>query len=229
MYWIILLFCHVLLPVLMCQPTPLFLYCRHRLEEGQASSWTRRLKVFLCCTRTKDSQSVGTKCLLSESKLRVWLTVHGTQQSTAVWDSCCQTWTCRISLWAFFEIWSHNESSKPWQQCMQGSKMSSKKQQAELPPRMKRLEVLLYASSFSFLSAWVGWIYSSFSAGGNLGIPRKNRSCCFPLGADFHLSTLLGRAVVFFKRASLNLLVLSITGCSLGQVIAQKSNVVCQF
>ncbi|RLV97290.1 hypothetical protein DV515_00012024 [Chloebia gouldiae] len=29
----------------------------HRLEEGQASSWTRRLKVFLCCTRTKDSQS----------------------------------------------------------------------------------------------------------------------------------------------------------------------------
>ncbi|XP_040985050.1 diacylglycerol lipase-alpha isoform X2 [Aquila chrysaetos chrysaetos] len=30
---------------------------RHRLEEGQASSWTRRLKVFLCCTRTKDSQS----------------------------------------------------------------------------------------------------------------------------------------------------------------------------
>ncbi|XP_043915436.1 diacylglycerol lipase-alpha isoform X1 [Protopterus annectens] len=30
---------------------------RHRLEEGQASTWTRRLKVFLCCTRTKDSQS----------------------------------------------------------------------------------------------------------------------------------------------------------------------------
>ncbi|XP_029438045.1 sn1-specific diacylglycerol lipase alpha isoform X3 [Rhinatrema bivittatum] len=30
---------------------------RHRLEEGQASSWMRRLKVFLCCTRTKDSQS----------------------------------------------------------------------------------------------------------------------------------------------------------------------------
>ncbi|NXW36548.1 DGLA lipase, partial [Phaetusa simplex] len=45
---------------------------RHRLEEGQASSWTRRLKVFLCCTRTKDSQSVGTKYLLSESKLHVW-------------------------------------------------------------------------------------------------------------------------------------------------------------
>ncbi|NXK74824.1 DGLA lipase, partial [Amazona guildingii] len=30
---------------------------RHRLEARQASSWTRRLKVFLCCTRTKDSQS----------------------------------------------------------------------------------------------------------------------------------------------------------------------------
>ncbi|XP_074132774.1 diacylglycerol lipase-alpha isoform X1 [Sminthopsis crassicaudata] len=30
---------------------------RHRLEEGQATSWSRRLKVFLCCTRTKDSQS----------------------------------------------------------------------------------------------------------------------------------------------------------------------------
>ncbi|XP_015425296.1 PREDICTED: sn1-specific diacylglycerol lipase alpha [Myotis davidii] len=29
--------------------------CRHRLEEGQATSWSRRLKVFLCCTRTKDS------------------------------------------------------------------------------------------------------------------------------------------------------------------------------
>lgn len=33
---------------------------RHRLEEGQATSWSRRLKVFLCCTRTKDSQSVST-------------------------------------------------------------------------------------------------------------------------------------------------------------------------
>lgn len=33
--------------------------CRHRLEEGQATSWSRRLKVFLCCTRTKDSQSVS--------------------------------------------------------------------------------------------------------------------------------------------------------------------------
>ena len=32
---------------------------RHRLEEGQATSWSRRLKVFLCCTRTKDSQSVS--------------------------------------------------------------------------------------------------------------------------------------------------------------------------
>ncbi|KAB0389809.1 hypothetical protein E2I00_000545, partial [Balaenoptera physalus] len=32
----------------------------HRLEEGQATSWSRRLKVFLCCTRTKDSQSVST-------------------------------------------------------------------------------------------------------------------------------------------------------------------------
>ncbi|XP_064144024.1 diacylglycerol lipase-alpha isoform X2 [Loxodonta africana] len=30
---------------------------RHRLEEGQATSWSRRLKVVLCCTRTKDSQS----------------------------------------------------------------------------------------------------------------------------------------------------------------------------
>ncbi|XP_058859043.1 diacylglycerol lipase-alpha isoform X2 [Acipenser ruthenus] len=30
---------------------------RHRLEEGQASSWTRRLKVFMCCSRAQDSQS----------------------------------------------------------------------------------------------------------------------------------------------------------------------------
>ncbi|KAG7473965.1 hypothetical protein MATL_G00101460 [Megalops atlanticus] len=30
---------------------------RHRLEEGQASSWTRRLKFFMCCTRAQDSQS----------------------------------------------------------------------------------------------------------------------------------------------------------------------------
>uniref|UniRef100_A0A672PBW9 Diacylglycerol lipase-alpha n=1 Tax=Sinocyclocheilus grahami TaxID=75366 RepID=A0A672PBW9_SINGR len=30
---------------------------RHRLEEGQASSWSRRLKFFMCCTRTKDTQS----------------------------------------------------------------------------------------------------------------------------------------------------------------------------
>lgn len=32
---------------------------RHRLEEGQASSWSRRLKFFMCCTRAKDTQSVG--------------------------------------------------------------------------------------------------------------------------------------------------------------------------
>ncbi|XP_062868592.1 diacylglycerol lipase-alpha [Trichomycterus rosablanca] len=30
---------------------------RHRLEEGQANSWTRRLRFFMCCTRAKDSQS----------------------------------------------------------------------------------------------------------------------------------------------------------------------------
>ncbi|XP_007885645.2 diacylglycerol lipase-alpha [Callorhinchus milii] len=30
---------------------------RHRLEEEQASSWSRRLKFFLCCTRAQDSQS----------------------------------------------------------------------------------------------------------------------------------------------------------------------------
>uniref|UniRef100_A0AAQ5Y9Z2 Diacylglycerol lipase-alpha n=1 Tax=Amphiprion ocellaris TaxID=80972 RepID=A0AAQ5Y9Z2_AMPOC len=30
---------------------------RHRLEEGQASSWSRRLKFFMCCTRTQDTQS----------------------------------------------------------------------------------------------------------------------------------------------------------------------------
>ncbi|XP_064168529.1 diacylglycerol lipase-alpha-like isoform X1 [Anguilla rostrata] len=30
---------------------------RHRLEEGQASSWTRRLKLIMCCTRAQDSQS----------------------------------------------------------------------------------------------------------------------------------------------------------------------------
>uniref|UniRef100_A0A8C2INF5 Diacylglycerol lipase-alpha n=1 Tax=Cyprinus carpio TaxID=7962 RepID=A0A8C2INF5_CYPCA len=30
---------------------------RHRLEEGQASSWSRRLKFFMCCTRAKDTQS----------------------------------------------------------------------------------------------------------------------------------------------------------------------------
>lgn len=39
---------------------PTLPHCRHRLEEGQATSWSRRLKVFLCCTRTKDSQSVST-------------------------------------------------------------------------------------------------------------------------------------------------------------------------
>lgn len=219
-----------LIVVLSCSPSfphvltySLFLFCRHRLEEGQASSWTRRLKVFLCCTRTKDSQSVGTKYLLSESKLCVWLMVRGTQESTAVWDSCCQTWTCLISLWVFFEIWSHNESSKPWQQCMQGLKMSFKKQQVKLPPRIKRLDVLLHASSFSFFLAWMGWINTCISAGENLGIACKNRSWCFPLGADFHLSTLLGRAVVFFKTASLNLLLLSIAGCSLGQVMLRKA------
>ncbi|XP_072574399.1 diacylglycerol lipase-alpha isoform X1 [Paramormyrops kingsleyae] len=30
---------------------------RHRLEEGQASSWSRRLKFFMCCTRAQDSQA----------------------------------------------------------------------------------------------------------------------------------------------------------------------------
>uniref|UniRef100_A0A3B4E098 Diacylglycerol lipase-alpha n=1 Tax=Pygocentrus nattereri TaxID=42514 RepID=A0A3B4E098_PYGNA len=30
---------------------------RHRLEEGQASSWSRRLRFFMCCTRAQDSQS----------------------------------------------------------------------------------------------------------------------------------------------------------------------------
>lgn len=34
---------------------------RHRLEEGQASSWSRRLKFFMCCTRAKDTQSVRLK------------------------------------------------------------------------------------------------------------------------------------------------------------------------
>ncbi|KAL2088957.1 hypothetical protein ACEWY4_015856 [Coilia grayii] len=30
---------------------------RHRLEEGQASSWSRRLKFIMCCTRAQDTQS----------------------------------------------------------------------------------------------------------------------------------------------------------------------------
>lgn len=37
----------------------LFLTIRHRLEEGQASSWSRRLKFFMCCTRAQDTQSVS--------------------------------------------------------------------------------------------------------------------------------------------------------------------------
>lgn len=60
--------CHSVLDPTPCSASPhipaLSFIPRHRLEEGQASSWTRRLKVFLCCTRTKDSQSVGTKNLL---------------------------------------------------------------------------------------------------------------------------------------------------------------------
>lgn len=36
-----------------------FLAIRHRLEEGQASSWSRRLKFFMCCTRAQDTQSVS--------------------------------------------------------------------------------------------------------------------------------------------------------------------------
>ncbi|KAK2100364.1 hypothetical protein P7K49_021712 [Saguinus oedipus] len=40
---------------------------RHRLEEGQATSWSRRLKVFLCCTRTKDSQSADSKVPSTEA------------------------------------------------------------------------------------------------------------------------------------------------------------------
>lgn len=39
-------------------PCP-FLFIRHRLEEGQASSWSRRLKFFMCCTRAQDTQSVS--------------------------------------------------------------------------------------------------------------------------------------------------------------------------
>lgn len=35
------------------------LFIRHRLEEGQASSWSRRLKFFMCCTRAQDTQSVS--------------------------------------------------------------------------------------------------------------------------------------------------------------------------
>ncbi|NXE41779.1 DGLA lipase, partial [Ptilorrhoa leucosticta] len=53
--------CHSRLDPMPCSASPhipaLPFIPRHRLEEGQASSWTRRLKVFLCCTRTKDSQS----------------------------------------------------------------------------------------------------------------------------------------------------------------------------
>lgn len=37
----------------------LFFSVRHRLEEGQASSWSRRLKFFMCCTRAQDTQSVS--------------------------------------------------------------------------------------------------------------------------------------------------------------------------
>lgn len=67
--------CHSMLDPMPCSASPhiptLRFIPRHRLEEGQASSWTRRLKVFLCCTRTKDSQSVGTKNLLLGIKISV--------------------------------------------------------------------------------------------------------------------------------------------------------------
>lgn len=67
--------CHSMLDPMPCSASPhipaLPFIPRHRLEEGQASSWTRRLKVFLCCTRTKDSQSVGAKNLLLAIKISV--------------------------------------------------------------------------------------------------------------------------------------------------------------
>lgn len=45
--------------VVFCFFFALFSHIRHRLEEGQASSWSRRLKFFMCCTRAQDTQSVS--------------------------------------------------------------------------------------------------------------------------------------------------------------------------
>lgn len=54
----------------------LCLCVRHRLEEGQASSWSRRLKFFMCCTRAQDTQSVshGSLLLISSSVKGIWKT-----------------------------------------------------------------------------------------------------------------------------------------------------------
>ncbi|XP_073692814.1 diacylglycerol lipase-alpha [Garra rufa] len=56
---------------------------RHRLEEGQASSWSRRLKFFMCCTRAKDTQSVSLHCNTSVSGSRL------SQSITVEEDNCC--------------------------------------------------------------------------------------------------------------------------------------------
>ncbi len=48
-----------------------FISFRHRLEEGQASSWSRRLKFFMCCTRAKDTQSVRLQHSLKYTQMSV--------------------------------------------------------------------------------------------------------------------------------------------------------------
>lgn len=58
-----------ILPVFHTNSFCVFLPIRHRLEEGQASSWSRRLKFFMCCTRAQDTQSVSHNTHLPVSSL----------------------------------------------------------------------------------------------------------------------------------------------------------------
>ncbi|KAG7276665.1 hypothetical protein CRUP_032014 [Coryphaenoides rupestris] len=51
---------NVALGIVACNWLVIFSVCItliHRLEEGQASSWSRRLKFFMCCSRSQDTQS----------------------------------------------------------------------------------------------------------------------------------------------------------------------------
>lgn len=99
-----------------------FISFRHRLEEGQASSWSRRLKFFMCCTRAKDTQSVRLQHQLKNTQMWVTVTASHTYTHSILSRICslsgCLLWggklVCRVfSGSGYRSEWHHRWVSAP--------------------------------------------------------------------------------------------------------------------